>query len=779
MAEENGKKEFYKFKIERTQTKEDRLKKLKGKVPFSHLLSILEIGDDDSEEQIISKLNAVISAIESNRIEELPERLKKLYDAKLTEEDSIKYEDYEHKRTTNPDEKEALDRDFSDVIAKMTDYKELAEETLGEGVEAGVFENQVHDLVHLPKSQLKDLCRFRKECEEARITGEFDALCAEFMNDPVYRPSYVGEEGKGSIKNEHRYSIKSGKVCHSILNLDGSGLNVTWIDGELGLTHSYDYLTPAQIEALAGYCYDKGIDIKDFGGLKQLKVKDGDKEVGSVADEFTKAIKRNNGERDIPDQKLTEDEKKGVAAAVSSYEQLSKYLDSGEEFKGPYDYLKDPSLDVKKSVMVSAAEVRSALMGNCRPELTTFKRRWNTTTISVYANENDKLVDGEYDKNGRVTRTKRFAVELTASTPPSARIYMGTDKEFTADHARVILDGFKKCGCKYFIVPPADQIGGKKAMGAWLKACVKAQVIPLCKTSKESEGMDLGAADLHGLKEAFDEEVKSQSITGEAKIEFMLRLAEQLERQEQYKSKNPKYQTPSGVQSKINYFKNGAVFENFKLSAMSQITDYIGERLKTKRGGNGESIPPDWDEADRAAAIYALGHVIKDLSNGKVNGKSVNPNSNSSGDFMEAFVFYQTMEKSKVVGTIFHSIDVYEKENNKPAAESHVNRAVSQERTNAEAFLKDICNQIQRDMEVELKPDISVTRPGFNPRDYGNDEMRRVSHHTDEYKQLANDVKEYGKHKDSSTSSGRKTETYREWKKRTPLASREKDDLYR
>ena len=381
--------------------------------------------------------------------------------------------------------------------------------------------------------------------------------------------------------------------------------------------------------------------------------------------------------------------------------------------------------------------------------------------------ENDKLVDGEIDKNGKRTRTKRFAVELTASNPPTARIYMGIDKEFSADHARLILDGFKKCGCKYVIVPPADQIGGKKAMGEWLKACVKAKMIPLCKTSKDSEGMNLGAADLHGLKKAFDEEVQSGGMTGNEKVEFMLRVAEQLERQEEYKINTiSKYQTDSSVQAKIEYFKYGAMLDQLNSSHLQSLEEFISDGIE-KRG---------WDLADKTAAVLAMGHVIKDMSKGKLNGKNFNPLGDKAANWQEmerAMVYYMTREKPRVIEDIENRLNAAT-----DVKEGRIDKIAGDIARNAEVYVTKVCTKIHKDTGIEIKPDIDKSKPSFNMDNYNNkpnnryeisyaeenDNNGNVKEDAVGYSKIAKETKEYDKYKKSNNKS---TESFEDWKKRS------------
>ena len=619
----------------------------------------------------------------------------------------------------------------------------------------------------MPDEVWKDLFALRRQDKDAfeqayndYFATDYPRFASEYVKDSD-KTDAIGKDGNKVIKNKHHYFYdKNSKTLrHTIFNLEGTGLNVSWIGKHFGLACDAKSLTPAQLQALHDYCMAKGISITDFLDLGKLSVKEGGKDLGTVKDYWEKNF--GDGQREGPanENEDTGPSVEGVSEAKAAYDTLSKGLNGGVSRLSFDEVLTEPDLDVTRNKLVSSAEFRSGLMGNYNPRLTKFRFGWNSTIISVYASENDKLVDGERDKNGRRTQTKKFAIELRHTVPPIARIYMGTDKDFTADHARLALDGMKKSGCLYFMLPPPDKIGGKKAMGAWMKACVKTGMIPICKTAETPNGVVLGAADLHAIKEAFDEEVKTGQLGTKDKIVFMMRLSQQLERQEEYRrSQDPNYRTHSSVQTKMEYFKQAPYFEMFQSSHLQKLEEYITEGME-KYG---------WDDIDKTAAIYALGHVIKDLAEGKVNGKPVDPLKVSEEDFKNALVFYQTMEKPRAVKTIFDSVKKFDSETvRENVVESSFNRAVNQEIKNAEAYVKQVCSTVQKNTTIEIKPEIDGRRRAVDRSEYQQSEEKKWdTTHSAEYKDLVKDVKAYGKEQKNRSSSGKSTESFEEWKKR-------------
>ena len=186
MAEEKKEgKNFYQFKITRDPKRKEEIENLKAKVPFAHLLDIFDIGDeDDDEETIVSKIQEKVAAIvtASNRRfedgatgekkgkasdeENLPESLKGLYEAKLTDNDFDRYEEYQHKLKLNPDEEVALKEEYADVLAKKAEYDKIEKKAFSNGAELIKFEQEMEVLDQFPEEQIKNLVHFYKECKK-------------------------------------------------------------------------------------------------------------------------------------------------------------------------------------------------------------------------------------------------------------------------------------------------------------------------------------------------------------------------------------------------------------------------------------------------------------------------------------------------------------------------------------------------------------------------------------------------------------------------------------
>ncbi len=796
----DDKKDFFKqFCIKR-----DSEEKKKAAIPFLQMLKNFGLISDDDEEITEDKINALRAQLDAILTAyELNEGRAKAYEKACNEgsfsslKEFLQWCELEDDRPSLEEKKKAYDEEVANLKdkyksnendsqylveikalevderfskyfktqKKAKDNEEKLVEKFGNVDSVYGLVQEFTNIVDMPNEVWGDLLKLKKQNEEA-FNQAYDDY---FSSSPNFQSKYVkradgsdayDEHSKRIIENQHHYRYdKDNGLIHTIYNLEGTGLAVTWIKDNLGLASHVSSLTPAQLEALHRYCEEKGISITDFLDLGKLSVKEGGKDLGTVKDYWEKNF--GDGQREGPanENEDTGPSVEGVSEAKAAYDTLSKGLNGGVSRLSFDEVLTEPDLDVTRNKLVSSAEFRSGLMGNYNPSLTKFRFGWNSTIISVYASENDKLVDGERDKNGRRTQTKKFAIELRHTVPPTARIYMGTDKDFTADHARLALDGMKKSGCLYFMLPPPDKIGGKKAMGAWMKACVKTGMIPICKTAETPDGVVLGAADLHAIKEAFDEEIKTGQLGTKDKIVFMMRLSQQLERQEEYRrSQDPNYRTHSSVQTKMEYFKQAPYFEMFQSSHLQKLEEYITEGME-KYG---------WDDIDKTAAIYALGHVIKDLAEGKVNGKPVDPLKVSEEDFKKALVFYQTMEKPRAVKTIFDAVKKFDNETvRENVVESSFNRAVNQEIKNAEAYLKQVCSTVQKNTTIEIKPEIDGRRRAVDRYEYQQSEEKKWdTTHSAEYKDLVKDVKAYGKEQKNRSSSGKSTESFEEWKKR-------------
>ena len=246
----------------------------------------------------------------------------------------------------------------------------------------------------------------------------------------------------------------------------------------------------------------------------------------------------------------------------------------------------------------------------------------------------------------------------------------------------------------------------------------------------------------------------------------MLRVAEQLERQEEYlRNKDPKYQTDSAVQTKIEYFKYGAMLDQLNSSHLQSLEEFISDGIE-KRG---------WDLADKTAAVLAMGHVIKDMSKGKLNGKNFNPLGDKASNWQEmerAMVYYMTREKPRVIEDIENRLNAAT-----DVKEGRIDKIAGDIARNAEVYVTKVCTKIHKDTGIEIKPDIDKSKPCFSMDNYRNPshryEIKFASPEKDQngnpkgnavvYSKVAKDAREYDKYKKSNNKS---SESFEEWKKR-------------
>lgn len=740
MADEE--KTFYPFKIGLDENKRaERIKKLGNKYPLSKILEFLEVNesDDEIENKIRNALHQELQAIgdavkdDNFKREEVYKSNRKGKDGKdipntegkipeiseffAAEDDFLKnhaddYSSYQIKRQELEDN-QAPDGDIKqlelDYEKTLNAFKRC--EAAQEGFDNLYGSENNGDLVFLernPKKVNQSLLNFYKDCKAAGKEDDFNEMYQDFFADRYFNARHVpNEKGEPTavIENEHRFSLgKDGRTTHSILNLKNSGLDISWVDGKFGLAHCPENLSEAQIRALAEYCYANGINIDDYFKLNDLKViNNKGEEIGSAAAELDKTMKQfeENGGDIRGSQQTKADE------VVDFSEMLGRTAEVAADITDFTPQLK--GLDVTRKKMVGATKNRIGLMGFSNEDLYSISKGWNSTTISVYKTENDRLKDGETDKNGNRAHTKEFAIELTHTMPPHARLYIEQGKEVKADHLRLALDAFKAAGCKYFIVPPAPVMGGKAVMGAAMQASVKSGLVPVCKRSKNSKGCYLGEPDLVAIQKALDEE----PMDTDAKTEYLIRLVREIKAQEAGKLKeNPKYETSSSISSSMAKFEYVAKFGKFQSSYMEKLQDFVNDGLAGKYGEK-------WDEIDRAAALKAMKHIAEDMEKGKLNGKPYNPVDRKGENLKEmkkAMAFYMAAEKPQIVELI-HKRIVQSSGDVKDSKITSTVRGVCSE------IEQDVCNKYfgerMKANGIEgLKPSINSADVKYTPSNY-------------------------------------------------------------
>ena len=98
----------------------------------------------------------------------------------------------------------------------------------------------------------------------------------------------------------------------------------------------------------------------------------------------------------------------------------------------------------------------------------------------------------------------------------------------------------------------------------------------------------------------------------------------------------------------------------------------------------------------------ALGHILRDMNEGKLNGKPLNPLSKDQWkDMQESMVYYMTREKPLIVENIEDIVSRSETD-----TQAKVDTASKQVYNNAEAYLNSMCKDIA-DGGIEIKIDIT------------------------------------------------------------------------
>ena len=564
-----------------------------------------------------------------------------------------------------------------DALAEKDEFKEaVAAHTKFEKAEDKIYslKEDIGLLSELPRETMEHLLTFKEKCGEENKELFNEAYEALFMSRP-YGPEYVytkegrgvetikkDENGRPIIQNEHRFATDSnGRLVHTIRNLENTGLDITWIGDHLGLAHTMSDMKEDQVKALAEYCFANGVVIDDYFKLNNLKVVDKDnKEIGTAAE-------RLKAEMD----KLTKEYQ----------EQLNPLSQEGPssfaQFLPPLGKVENAPKKMKEAVIT-----RAKLMGFSRKAMKV-KHGVNSTIISVYLNENDMIDDGKMDKVGHRKHTKQFAVELHHTVPPIAEFYMEPGKKFEADHARTMLDAFKAVGCKYFIIPSADELGGKEAGGAFMKASVKTGMVPLLKRGGKGKGSYIGVADLALIFEEIPKEESFNSNTN-AKVEYLMRWHQQLER---YTEGNPKaFETLSSYMDK---FQQQARFAKFAASYSEVLTKHIEKGMEGELEGGKK-----WDTVDQITATRAMIKILQDIKEGKLNGEVYNPLGNNGPKLIEALETYMKNERPKVEQEAEENIDT-SKKNSPNGAENRVDAVVNKLNGKAGKDLNSMCKELE------------------------------------------------------------------------------------
>lgn len=662
MAEENKEKSFYPFTVKIDEEKRrQRINTLSMKFPLSKILELLSIDDSEDDEVIEEKLRLAmqreLNAYNNSRPREgdskADSRDKRYHDSGgqidfiseffAAEENFLKnnydaqYDEYLDKvdilkaKEITEEQKQSELQALKEEYSACLEARRLCED---KDKSARGFNDTIDILERSPKEVKLDLIKSYKKFKQNNQEEAFNRLYDEFIYDcrQEVRP-YKNEEGK--LVNQPHFKIDSeGRACRSVLNLQNTNLDITLVDNSLAFAHCYQELTKEQIRALAQYCWLNGIDIDNALKLKELTVinEDGQK-VGNAADELQKELSN------LSDQsQITPPDNVNIGSIDISEAPESTVTPTREEniIEGDFSQFIPPVKPIKPNIskMERTCKVRCGQMG-FPPEsgLVDVRRSWNSTIISVYASENDRLDDGEVDKNGHRKHTKQFAIELTSSRPPTARLYMETNKEFTADHARLALDAFKAVGCKYFIFPSLVDTGGKKVQGAFVIASIKTKMIPYLKGSKNGQGCDIGAPDLKNLLK----ELPNEDMTDLERTEFLMRWSQQVDK---YMSWNTK--AAKELADGAGKLRQQARFQMFSASYLGSLQKYIIEGMEGKVDGR------EWDNIDQISANIAMNKILKDISKGTLNGKAYNPLGDNDEILKKTLLRYMGEERPKI-----------------------------------------------------------------------------------------------------------------------------------
>ena len=395
------------------------------------------------------------------------------------------------------------------------------------------------------------------------------------------------------IENEHRYRISDGVVTQSIRNLNGTGLDLTFTDGEYSIVFCDNHMTKEQVDALADYCFRYGINIKNFGDLKGSKVVDNENnELGELESVFDTAMKE--AEKNNSDENHN----------TSSANQGTESVNSDENYFGDFIPKGKPIKELDSQKAVDAAQMLTAGGGVVDPSY-----GFDTITIRMYASEEDKEKDLIVDSKGKVQRTKKYSVTINRRTG-KAKYYLGNKTKLETGDIRVTLKAFKDQGYKYFEYPSVTSkkgfgVGTQKSM---FEASVK-EGMPLLLRGPSGRGCDIGASDIDTIIELSNKPENFNGKTNE-KIEYFMRWHEQV----------VKYAETTGKQTEFAVVKDKlklqAIFAN-QLSYTGAIDAKIKEGQKDKK----------WTELDDICATMALTSVLKDIKDGKLKINPLDPKS--------------------------------------------------------------------------------------------------------------------------------------------------------
>lgn len=458
----------------------------------------------------------------------------------------------------------------------------------------------IDDLVKLHPDVLDSVAVLSKHGKDV-IEQALKEILTSYYDFPT---KTVEKDGKSVVENKHTvtYDKENKSLSHNIFNLNGTGLDLRFINSKTPLFYWKDKLTQEQLEALVAFCRANGIDISDFGRAKDEPVVDKDgNEVGTFESEYNRLMGNE------PKEEANEQEQSSISPEGHLTE--SEEVRSGSFFGSfiPKEKIKYGTLDIDKAI----GSIRKFVNPNAEIIEDSF---FGKTTLSVYANPKDIEKDGVIGKDGYPEHKKQFSVTFHRGNPIRSSIYLGEKEKMSTDLARVVLDVYKAQGLKYFTFPPltASNGFGKEGQVAFLKASVKTGMVILLKGEK-GKGCSIGPADLNTILEETKKE-ENFIRNHDQKIEYLMRWHEQLEKFVKY---NPKEEQQ--LRDYLGKFKQQANFEYFTSSYKDLLDDEI------EKGLNGEYDNKKWDEVDVIASKYALNKIVEEMKEGKIDGVRFNP----------------------------------------------------------------------------------------------------------------------------------------------------------
>lgn len=781
MADTENTPQFFMFTTRKKGEREKRFENLKKRFTMAQILKYLNGSEDieeGTEEEIAARIErsimlenaALVAAVNAEDAEKKNAYKEKLAEEGYGERKGI-FEDYfealeEWKKQENDyeefvQEKERLNReDPNNTQARLTNmdnhkesidannkyYNELKDylgwrDELSELSPSGQTTRFIDTGLIKTYKDIKDM---HDGEDKKKLSGQFNQIFEEYLNDEKFRPAADSSTGKEI--NKHSFSLAEDKnkgqkyIRHTITNLDNTGLNLAMLADGIDITHHADPMTEGQLKALAQYCYHHNLDIKDFLKLQDVKVKDEtDNIIGTVPEQFdekTKELEANGGEYKKENNiKINEEEHARVKSDVLKDNEIISF--------GAYDPNEPSPKDVVgvRSKMVDKAMARIGIIGYPNPALMNVSHGMNSTIISVYNNENDKLVDGQTDKDGKRQHTKAFAVELLPTTPPSAKFYIPATKDFNDKHARVILESFKACGSEYFTIPNANEIGGQ-AFGHFMTAAGKALMVPMCKRGKNQPGVDLDNDHIASILEVIKKENK---FDADKVIQFKQKLLRELKAQENGRVQDnnaerekaikegktiPKeYKTNSTLATTMATIEGDIKFGKFRSSYLGQLQKFVNEGI-----ANGYGNPPQkWDGVDRAAACLAMLDIAKQLAKGSLDGKKFDPldkDGKNMGLLQKELAKRMAVHKPNIVEDIKERFVTVNKEDTKESKWQQSARAIFSEAENKmrEYYTNDLNDEFGIEKmvpsfnKIDLY-DMDKYRNGIPPTQFGNEAL--------------------------------------------------------